>query len=40
MTSAVAAGALLMAYPIIMLNLRGLPYFRQSFGEPAKLDHA
>ncbi len=33
-TSAVAAGALLMAYPIVMLNLRGLPYFRQSSGEP------
>jgi len=27
--SATAAGALLMAYPIVMLNLRGLPYFRQ-----------
>ena len=27
--SAVAAGALLMAYPIVMLNLRGLRYFRQ-----------
>jgi hypothetical protein len=28
--SAVVAGALLMAYPIVMLNLRGLPYFRQA----------
>lgn len=28
--SAVAAGALLMAYPIVMLNLRGMPYFRQA----------
>ncbi len=34
-TSAVAAGALLMAYPVVMLNLRDLPYFRQSLAEPA-----
>lgn len=27
--TAIAAGALLMAYPIVMLNLCGLPYFRQ-----------
>lgn len=27
--SAILAGALLMAYPIVMLNLKGLPYFRQ-----------
>ncbi len=26
----VAAGALLMAYPIVMLNLKCLPYLRQS----------
>jgi Protein of unknown function with HXXEE motif len=39
-TSAVAAGALLMAYPIIMLNLRDRPYFRQRVGGPAKLDRA
>ncbi|HEV2154372.1 HXXEE domain-containing protein [Bradyrhizobium sp.] len=35
-SSAVAAGALLMAYPIIMLNLRGLPYFRQTDGHSAE----
>ena len=38
--SAIAAGALLMAYPIIMLNLRGLPYFRQDLAEPSQPDHA
>jgi hypothetical protein len=27
---AVAGGAALMAYPIVMLNLKGRPYFRQS----------
>jgi hypothetical protein len=35
-SSAVAAGALLMAYPIVMLNLRGLPYFRQTDGHSAE----
>ena len=38
--SAIAAGALLMAYPVVMLILRGLPYFRQGVGGPAKLNHA
>ena len=28
--AAIAGGAALMAYPIVMLNLRGRPYFRQS----------
>jgi len=37
--SAVAAGALLMAYPVVMLNLRGLLYFRQAAGGRAKLHH-
>jgi hypothetical protein len=27
--SAIAIGALLMAYPVVMLNLRSKPYFRQ-----------
>jgi len=33
--SAVAAAAVLMAYPIVMLNLRGRPYFRQTSAEPS-----